>query len=503
MTETENRVYAAIDLKSFYASVECRERGLDPLAVNLVVADEERTDKTICLAVSPTLKALGISGRPRLFEVKQQVASVNRNRQKKAPGGRFSGSSFYAEQLAEDPSLAVDFIAAVPRMAMYMDYSRKIYRIYLQYIAPEDIHVYSIDEVFIDLTDYLQLYESSPRELTETLIHAVLKETGITATAGIGTNLYLAKAAMDIVAKHLPADKHGVRIAELNEQTYRRMLWAHEPLTDFWRVGKGIAAKLNANGMYTMGDIARQALRDESIFYQLFGVNAEYLIDHAFGIETAEMKDIHAYVPENRSIGSGQVLPEPYSHAKGRLIVREMCEALADSLLEKGLVSDCFVLYVGYDIANLKDPSRAEQFRGTITKDWYGREVPHSSGGTARMKQYTNSAREISEAVLKVYETVTDHTLLVRRFNISAAGIRTEAEAPKPQAEQLNLFTDYRESEKQEQEDQKAREKERKAREAMLEVKRRFGKNAVLKGSSFEEGAMTRIRNKQIGGHRS
>ena len=502
-TEGENRIYAAIDLKSFYASVECNERGLDPLTTNLVVADTSRTDKTICLAVSPSLEALGISGRPRLFEVKQKLKEINARRMRKAPGGKLDGASFYAKRLQEDPTLAVDYIAAVPRMAKYMEYSRHIYAIYLRYIAPEDIHVYSIDEVFIDLTDYGKLYGKTARELTEHLIHEVLKETGITATAGIGTNMYLAKAAMDIVAKHLPADAHGVRIAELNESSYRRILWAHEPLTDFWRVGKGIAAKLNARGMYTMGDIARQALKDEGVFYQMFGVNAEYLIDHAFGVESTTIADIRRYKPENHSIGSGQVLPEGYTHAKGRMIVREMAEALADDMLEKGYVSDCFVLYVGYDIDNLRDPQRAENYRGKIVKDWYGRTVPKAGGGTARLDHWTCSAKEVAEALLSVYERTTDHNLLVRRINVSAAGVLKETEAPKKQAEQLDLFSDVSAQIEKSEKEEAERARERKAREAVLQLKKRFGKNAVLKGADLEEGAMTVARNRQIGGHKA
>ncbi len=500
---TKHRIYSAIDLKSFYASVECNERGLDPLSTNLVVADTSRTDKTICLAVSPSLKAMGISGRPRLFEVKQKVKEINYQRKRQAPGMKLTGSSFYSAQLKEDPSLAVDFVAATPRMALYMDYSRRIYSIYLRYIAPEDIHVYSIDEVFIDMTDYLKLYGKTARELTEEMIHEVLKETGITATAGIGTNMYLAKAAMDIVAKHLPADSHGVRIAELNEQTYRRILWAHEPLTDFWRVGKGIAAKLNEHGMYTMGDVARQALKDESIFYQLFGVNAEYLIDHAFGAESATIADIKKYVPENHSVGSGQVLPEGYPHEKGKMIVREMAEALADDMLEKGIVSDCFVLYVGYDIANLSDPERMERYRGEIAKDWYGRTVPKAAGGTARLDHYTSSAKEIGDALVSVYDANTDHGLLVRRINISAAGVMKEADAPKKKAEQLDLFSDYEAQKQVSEQEEKDRARERKAREAVIELKKRFGKNAVLKGSHLEEGSTAVARNSQIGGHKA
>ena len=501
--KTSERVYAAIDLKSFYASVECHERGLDPLRTNLVVADESRTDKTICLAVSPSLKAYGIPGRARLFEVKQKLRELNRQRQYRAPGRQFHGRSIDAQELNKDPSLEIDFVAAMPQMAKYMEYSRRIYGIYLRYIAPEDIHVSSIDEVFIDLTDYRNLYQKNAHELTEQLIHEVLKETGITATAGIGTNLYLAKVAMDIVAKHIPADPHGVRIAELDESSYRRLLWAHEPLTDFWRVGKGIAGKLNANGMYTMGDIARKALQDEGFFYTLFGVNAEYLIDHAFGVEETTIADIQNYEPENHSLGSGQVLMEPYTHEKGKVILREMSDALADELLRKGLVSDVFLLYVGYDIANVSERSIAGTHEGPLTKDWYGRTIPKAASGTLRLKEYTNSAKAIVSGMLELYEKVTDHSLLVRRFNISAGNVIPEGDAPIHQVEQMSLFADYEVQEKQHQKQEEEQEKERKAREAVIALRKKFGKNAVLKGTNLQEGATTTARNQQIGGHKA
>lgn len=501
--DEKQRIYVAIDLKSFYASAECVDQGLDPLNANLVVADESRTDKTICLAVSPSLKAHGISGRPRLFEVRQKVKEINRGRLRHAPRGGFRGKSVFASELNADPALELDFVIAVPRMATYIAYSRNIYSIYLRYVAPEDVHVYSIDEVFIDVTDYLNLYQMSARSLAEMMIHAVLDETGITATAGIGTNMYLAKVAMDIVAKHIPADAHGVRIAELDEKSYRRLLWAHEPLTDFWRVGKGIASRLNREGMYTMGDVARMALNHEGKLYEMFGINAEYLIDHAFGVESTTIADIKNYVPENRSLANGQVLPEPYTHHDGRIIVREMAEQLANDLLRKKLLSDGFVLYIGYDISNVRDPVLRGSYEGIVSRDWYGREVPKSAGGSVRMKQPTNSAKEIIDALLRVYERTTDHSLLVRRVNINAMGLIRE-EDYKPQSyEQFDLFTDYAAKEKEKERERNERDKERRVRQAMLEIQDRFGKNAILKGTNFEDGAMTRARNKQIGGHKA
>ena len=500
--EAKQRVYIAIDLKSFYASVECVSLGLDPLNANLVVADESRTDKTICLAVSPSLKALGISGRPRLFEVKQKVRDINRKRLNSLRGG-FKGKSIFGDELNRDPSLEVDFVAAPPRMAEYIAVSRHIYSIYLQFVSPDDIHVYSIDEVFIDATDYLNFYKMNARDLAEKINHAVLSETGITSTAGIGTNLFLAKVAMDIVAKHIPADSHGVRIAELDEPSYRRLLWTHEPLTDFWRIGKGIAARLNRQGMFTMGDIARAALQNEGLLYDMFGINAEYLIDHAFGVESTTIADIKNYVPENRSLANGQVLPEPYTNSRGRIIVREMAEQRAADLLKKKQLADSFVLYVGYDIVNVKDPFLRKSFSGEIRKDWYGREVPASAGGSVRLKQPTSSAREITEALLGVYDSVTDPGLFVRRFSLSAMGLIDESDYRASSFEQLDLFSDADAKEKERKEAEENREKERKVMEAMQEIRTRYGKNAVLKGTDFEEGAMTRTRNQQIGGHKA
>jgi len=501
--EEKKQVYLAIDLKSFYASVECSGRKLDPLDTNLVVADESRTDKTICLAVSPTLKALGISGRPRLFEVREIIARVNAERKHRNRGRPFEGSSFSARELKENPRLEVGYVTAVPRMAEYMKYSREIYEIYLRYIAPEDIHVYSIDEVFIDATHYLNLYRMSGHELAVKLIRAVLKETGITATAGIGTNMYLAKVAMDIVAKHIPADRDGVRIAELDEASYRRLLWTHEPLTDFWRIGKGTARRLNENGMYTMGDVARTAVENEDLLFRLFGVSAEFLIDHAFGKESVSIADIKAYVPDHQSVGSGQVLSEPYSHEKGRIIIREMSESLADDLLSRKLLCSLITLYIGYDRSNLSDESVMENYRGDIAADWYGRTVPKAASGSVRLPQADNSSRLIRMAALELYERIADPLLTIRRVNISASElVREEEYQKKPRYRQLDLFSQPQPEEDQEKEKEK-RDSDRKAQAAMLEIRNRFGKNAVMKGTSMQEGATGRERNRQIGGHKA
>ena len=503
-------VYIAIDLKSFYASVECMKRELDPLTTNLVVADRSRTEKTICLAVSPSLKAYGIPGRARLFEVEERVKQVNEERRKKAPDGRLVGESSDARELAENPALALSYVAAPPRMALYLKYSTKIFDVYLKYIAPEDIHVYSIDEVLMDVSSYLKVYRLTPRELASKMVKDVLETTGITAAAGIGTNLYLCKVAMDIVAKHVEPDENGVRIAELDEQSYRRILWGHRPLTDFWRVGRGYARKLEANGMYTMGDVARCSLggendyHNEELLYRLFGVNAELLIDPAWGYEPCTMADIKAYKPESNSIGSGQVLQCPYEFEKARIIVREMTELLVLDLVDKGLVTDQMVLTVGYDIENLKDPDRARQYHGEVTIDHYGRKVPKHTHGTVNLKRPTSSTREIVDAVLAFYDEAVNPKLLVRRVNICANRVIPEGEAMEEECyEQLSLFTDYGEREAKEQEEQKARERERRLQEAMLSVKKRYGKNAMLKGTNLQEGAMTKERNNQIGGHKA
>ncbi len=506
----ENCVYMAIDLKSFYASVECAERGLDPLTTNLVVADAERTEKTICLAVSPSLKAYGISGRARLFEVVQRVREVNAQRRYKAPGHAFSGACWDDAQLRVCPELSVSYITAPPRMSLYMEYSTEIYQIYLKYVAPEDIHVYSIDEVFMDVTQYLNTYGLTARQLAKKIIQEILSATGITATAGIGTNLYLCKIAMDIVAKHVDSDSDGVRIAQLDEMSYRRQLWGHRPLTDFWRVGRGYARKLEENGLFTMGDVARCSLGkpsdyyNEDLLYKLFGVNAELLIDHAWGWEPCTMADVKAYKPENNSISSGQVLHCPYSFEKARLIVREMTDLLVLDLVDRGLVTDQVVLDVGYDIENLTDPGIRKLYKGPVSTDHYGRKVPKHAHGTANMGRRTSSTRLILDAVTQVYDQIVNRNLLVRRVAVTANHVVGEDWKKEQETwEQLDLFTDYGALQEQKKKDEAALERERRMQMAMLDIRKKFGKNAVLKGMNLEEGAMTRERNRQIGGHKA
>ena len=495
------RTYIAIDLKSFYASVECVERGLDPLTTNLVVADRSRTEKTICLAVSPSLKACGIPGRARLFEVEQRIREVNAERRRRAYGHRLTGKSVSAIELKAHPEWEVDYIAAPPRMAYYIEHSARIYQIYLNYIAPEDIHVYSIDEVFMDVTAYLNTYGITAHELARKIIGDVLRQTGITATAGIGTNLYLCKVAMDIEAKHIPADKDGVRIAELDEMTYRRKLWTHRPIKDFWRVGHGIARKLEQYGIYTMGDIARQSVRNEELLYQLFGVNAELLIDHAWGWEPCTMEAVKAYKPSANSFSSGQVLQEPYTVQKARVVVREMAESAALDLLDKRMVTDQMVLTVGYDTASL---SNRTEYNGEITTDHYGRKVPKHAHGTANLDRPTSSARLISDAVMELFDRITDPALLVRRINLTANHVTDEDTASRnPVPVQYDLFTDYEAMEKKNAEEKEKLDKERKMQTAILKIKKKFGKNAILKGLNFEEGATAKERNKQIGGHKA
>ncbi|HEX3021402.1 MAG TPA: DNA methylase [Lachnospiraceae bacterium] len=508
--EQKNHIYIAIDLKSFYASVECLERGLDPLSTNLVVADASRTEKTICLAVSPSLKSIGISGRARLFEVVQKVKEENAIRRSKAPGHVFTGSSFNDTDLKESKELSLDYIAAPPRMAKYMQYSTRIYNIYLKYVAPEDIHVYSIDEVFMDVTHYLQAANLTAREFAVKMILEVYQTVGITATAGIGTNLYLSKIAMDIVAKHIPADKDGVRIAELDEMSYRRILWTHKPLTDFWRVGRGYAKKLEEHGMYTMGDVARCSIgkRDEyyneDLLYKLFGINAELLIDHAWGWEPCTIADVKAYKPTTNSIGSGQVLQYPYTYDKARIIVREMTDLLVLDLVDKGLVTDQIVLTVGYDIENLSDSDIKKKYHGPITTDHYGRQVPKHAHGTANLNRQTSSTKLIIDAVMDLYTRIADENLLVRRINIAANHVVSESTVEKESSfEQLDLFTDYEAKQKKKEEEEATFQKEKKMQLAILDIKKKFGKNAILKGTNFEEGAMTKERNKQIGGHKA
>ena len=506
----KNRIYLCIDLKSFYASVECIERGLDPMTTNLVVADTSRTEKTICLAVSPALKCYGVPGRARLFEVIQKVKQANSVRLQKAPGHCFTGSSYNARELTMDPSLRLDYIAAPPRMAHYMEHSTRIYNIYLKYIAPEDIHVYSIDEVFIDLTTYLKTASLTAHEFAMKIIHDVYQTTGITATAGIGTNMYLAKIAMDIVAKHIPADKDGVRIAELDEMSYRRQLWDHRPLTDFWRVGRGYAKKLEENGLFTMGDIARCSVgkptdfHNEDLLYKLFGVNAELLIDHAWGWEPCTIAEVKQYKPASNSIGSGQVLHCPYESEKAKLVVREMVDLLALDLVDKGLVTDQIVLTVGYDIENLTDLKRSKAYRGPITVDSYGRKIPKHSHGTANIGRQTSSAKLITEAVMELYDRIVNPSLLVRRLNMAANHVVPEKSLLNDlQIEQLELFTDYDELEKQREEENAALEREKKMQQTMLAIKKKFGKNAILKGMNLQEGATAKDRNQQIGGHKA
>ena len=505
----KQKYYIAIDLKSFYASVECMERGLDPLTANLVVADAGRTEKTICLAVSPSLKALGIPGRPRLFEVVQQVQQINALRKMRAPRQTLTGTSCNGPELAQNPSLAVDYITAPPRMAKYMEYSTRIYDIYLKYIAPEDIHVYSIDEVFIDATPYLRTYGLTPYELAKRMIRDVLKTTGITATAGIGTNLYLSKVAMDIVAKHTQPDADGVRIAQLDEMGYRRLLWEHRPLTDFWRVGRGYARKLEKNGLYTMGDVARCSLGkageyyNEELLYKLFGVNAELLIDHAWGWEPCTIADIKAYRPTANSLGSGQVLCGPRTFEKAKLVVREMTDLLVLDLVEKGLVTDRVTLTVGYDIDNLTDPRISRYYTGPIVTDHYGRKIPKHAHGTAKLQRYNSSTARITEEVMALYDRIVDPGLLVRRFNIVAGHVIREKDVPREGMEQLDLFSDPAEQQRRQAQEDAAFLRERRRQQAMLQIKRKYGKNAIFKGMNLEEGATAMERNRQIGGHKA
>ena len=496
-----NKAYIAIDLKSFYASVECVDRGLDPLDTNLVVADPTRTEKTICLAVSPSLKSYGIPGRARLFEAIQKVREVNAQRKYKAPGHSFSHESYFHSELIKDPSTELTFITAPPRMAHYMEVSTRIYNVYLKYIAPEDIHVYSIDEVFIDATDYLKTYGMTPRELAMKMVLDVLETTGITATAGIGTNLYLCKIAMDIYAKHCEPDKNGVRIAELDEMSYRRILWNHRPLTDFWRVGRGISKKLEEHGMYTMGDVARCSVGRESdyynedLLYKLFGVNAELLIDHAWGWEPTEISDIKSYRPESSSLSSGQVLQEPYEFSKAKLVLKEMADLLSLELVSKRIVTDQIVLTVGYDIESLK-----KSYSGAVETDRYGRKIPKTAHSSENIGRYTSSTKLICETAMKLFDRIVDKELLVRRMYIVANHIITENDAEKEREYvQLNLFSDTGKQEAEENE----LKKEKDMQKAILKIKSKYGKNSIIKGMNLKEGATALERNRQIGGHKA
>ena len=502
--QNQNRTFIAIDLKSMYASVECVARGLDPLTTNLVVADVSRTEKTICLAVTPSLKAYGIGGRARLFEVVQRLREVNYERQMKSPSRRLTGKSFSDIELKEHPDWAVDYIAAPPRMAHYIDVSSKIYGIYLKYIAPEDIHVYSIDEVFMDVTDYLKSYKMSAHELAMTMIRDVLSQTGITATAGIGTNMYLCKVAMDIVAKKAPADKDGVRIAELDEISYRQLLWDYRPITKFWRVGKGIAEKLAMYGIDTMGKVARQSVKNEELLYRLFGVNAELLIDHAWGWEPCTMDMVKAYKPENNSFSNGQVLQSAYDFKKARVVVQEMAENMALDLVSKRLVTDQIILTVGYDRESLTNPDIRAHYHGEVTTDYYGRQVPKHAHGTANLSRKTSSTKLITEAIVDLFDRIVNKDLLVRRLNLTVNHVVNEEEANRRTTPtQLDLFTDYEELARQQEAEKAELDKERRIQEAQLAIKQRFGKNAILRGLNFEEGATAKERNEQIGGHKA
>ncbi len=544
-----SKTYISIDLKSFYASVECMERGLDPLNTNLVVADASRTQKTICLAVSPSLKAYGIPGRARLFEVEQKVNEANARRQTRAPKNILDGKSVFATELNENPNLAIDYIAAKPRMALYMSKSTQIYDVYLRYIAPEDIYAYSVDEVFIDASGYLKTYGLNTHDFARLLVREVFKETGITATAGIGPNLYLCKIAMDIGAKHTEADADGVRIAELDEFSYRRLLWDHRPITDFWRVGRGYAKKLAKKSIFTMGDIARCSLGtssdyyNEDLLYKMFGVNAELLIDHAWGYEPCTLAEVKSYRPQRKSLVSGQVLQNAYTYEKTRIVVREMMELLALDLVDKGLLTNQIVLTVGYDIENLSDPERRKAYKGEITVDGYGREVPKHAHGTGNLPFSTSSTKLTTDCVLEVFDRVVDESLLTRRISITANNLvleseyKRESEVASAEPEQISMFdmlaggddsqAPERVSSKEatacsEQDkpnstmvaesisgsagndnDEDALEKEKQVQEAMLKIKKRFGKNAILKGTNLQEGATAKERNAQIGGHKA
>ena len=544
-----NKTYISIDLKSFYASVECMERGLDPLNTNLVVADASRTQKTICLAVSPSLKAYGIPGRARLFEVDQKVKEANARRQTRATKNILDGKSVFATELNENPNLAIDYIAAKPRMALYMSKSTQIYEVYLRYIAPEDIYAYSVDEVFIDASGYLKTYGLNAHDFARLLVREVFKETGITATAGIGPNLYLCKIAMDIGAKHTEADADGVRIAELDEYSYRRLLWDHRPITDFWRVGRGYAKKLAKKSIFTMGDIARCSLGtssdyyNEDLLYKMFGVNAELLIDHAWGYEPCTLAEVKSYRPQRKSLVSGQVLQNAYTYEKTRIVVREMMELLALDLVDKGLLTNQIVLTVGYDIENLSDPERRKAYKGEITVDGYGREIPKHAHGTGNLPFSTASTKLTTDCVLEVFDRVVDESLLTRRISITANNLvleseyKRESEVASAEPEQLSMFdmlaggddshapervsskeaTAYSEQDKPNStmvaesisgsagndNDEDALEKEKQVQEAMLKIKKRFGKNAILKGTNLQEGATAKERNAQIGGHKA
>ena len=491
------KVYICIDLKSFYASVECVERGLDPLNTNLVVADPTRTEKTICLAISPSLKQYGIGGRARLFELNQMVKEINKKRKEENKNKKFTGKSIMDDELKKDKTKELDFMIAPPRMSHYINFSAKIYNIYLKYIAKEDIFVYSIDEVFADITKYLKYHKTTPKEFVTKILQEVRKETGITATAGIGTNLFLAKVAMDIVAKHTKEDKYGVRIAELDEVTYRKTLWNYRPITDIWRIGGGIANKLAQHHIYTLGDIAKCSLENEDLLYKLFGVNAELLIDHAWGVEPCTIESIKSYKPLEKSIHMGQVLPCPYSYQKTKLIIREMSELLALNLAEKNLITDQLVLTVGYDISNV-----TEDYKGEIKEDFYGRKIPKHAHGTINLKEKTSSSRQIMTAAINLLERIINPDLLVKRINISATKLTgRDKEKLVIKYEQLDIFTNPEIVQKERQEKKNEEKEENALQHVILNMKEKYGKNAILRGMNLENGGTTIERNQQIGGH--
>ena len=498
------KTYICIDLKSFYASVECVERGLNPLTTNLVVADESRTEKTVCLAVTPSLKAYGIGGRARLFEVNEKVREINYNRRQRAVNKQFEGKSYNSEELQKNRKLELDFIKAVPRMSHYMQFSTKIYNIYLKYISEEDIYVYSVDEVFADVTNYLKTYKMSAMQLVTKMIQDVYKQTGITATGGIGSNMYLAKIAMDIGAKHVKPNKYGVRIASLDEISYRKLLWEHRPLTDFWRLGRGYAKKLEQNNMYTMGDVARCSIENEELLYKLFGINAELLIDHAWGWEPCTIKQIKSYKPKVNSLCSGQVLHCGYRYKQTRLIIKEMTDSLVLDLVEKKLLTDQIVLTIEYDVENLTNNNIKKNYKGEITKDRYGRDVPKHAHGTINLKEKTSSTKEIMEATLELFDRIINKDLITRKIYITACKVVREAEykGKENKFEQINLFTNYENEIKKQQENKEKKQKEKNLQLAVIDIKRKYGKNAILKGMNFEEGGTMIERNGQIGGHK-
>ena len=496
MEKEYEHVYIAIDLKSFYASVECQERKLNPLTTNLVVADDSRTEKTICLAVSPSLKQYGIPGRARLFEVIQKVKEVNAERRFKAPNHKFTCSSYDAIALSENTDLELSYIVAPPRMKYYMEYSQKIYKIYLKWFSSNDICVYSIDEVFIDVTKYLKIYQVTPRELATKVIQNVLQETGITATCGIGTNLYLCKIAMDIVAKHMEPDENGVRIAGLDEMSYRKFLWGHRPLTDFWRVGHGIAEKLEKHGIYTMGDIARKSIHDEEFLYQLFGVNAELLIDHAWGYEPCTIDYIKSYKPTTSSLGEGQVLSRAYKYDEAVLIIKEMAETLSLNLVKKDLITSKIVLEIIYDVSNLKN---VNMYSGDIDYDRYGRKVPRHAHGTINLDHKTSSTKMIVDGAVNLFNRIINKELLIRKVYITACDVVDEYNYDnEPSYEQMNMFINYNELERKREKEKS----EKSLQKAVIGIKDKYGKNAVLKGMNYIEGGTTIERNGRIGGHK-